>query len=127
MRRCPLFSLVVLAAVVSVPAVSCLSPTLPLPPPDAPSTIVAGTTEGTWEVYGSANPWSTVTVFNDNTGRGVVVEDRTGSGGYHVTLAGAECDTAWLKQDVDGIESAPTYFVLAPRDSSTPTDNPACH
>jgi hypothetical protein len=100
---------------------------LPLPPPDAPSTITAGVTAGTWEVFGDCDPGARVTVLNEKTGRGVVVEDRALSGSYHVTLEGAECDLAWVTEELNQEESAPTSFVLAPHQPSDPVDNPVCH
>ncbi|MFT3770802.1 MAG: hypothetical protein QM820_35715 [Minicystis sp.] len=91
MRRRLLFPVFVLAAALALPTASCLSPTLPLPPPEQPSTITAGV-DGTWDVFGACHPGAMVTVFNEKTGLGVVFEDRALSGSYHVTIAGAECD-----------------------------------
>jgi hypothetical protein len=58
---------------------------------------------------------------------GVVVEDRSASGHYVVTLAGTQCDLAWVQESVGGDESVPTTFVLAPHKPGDPTDNPLCH
>lgn len=124
MRRLPVLALISAFALV-VP--SCLSPTLPLPPPETPSTIHAGTTPGTWDVFGQCDPGAIITVFNDKTGRGVVVEDRDMTGSYHVLLEGTQCDAAWVKESLGAEESAPTSFVLATHDPGDPTDNPACH
>ncbi|APR78452.1 Hypothetical protein A7982_03799 [Minicystis rosea] len=125
MRRRSLFPVLALAAALSLS--SCLSPTLPLPPPEQPTTINAGTTPGTWEVFGNCNAGALVTVFNERTGEGVVVEDRALTGVYHVTIEGTECDLAWVKEDVESGETMRTSFVLAARKPGDPTDNPACH
>mgnify|MGYP001553928136 CR=1 FL=1 len=122
MRRRLLLPLLGLALAVS----SCLSPTLPLPPPDEPSAINAGATAGTWEVFGSCQAGALVTVFNEKTGHGVVVEDRAQSGSYHVTIEGAQCDLAWVTEQIGGDASAPTSFVLAARKPGDPRENPAC-
>ena len=116
---------VVLSLLSLVAVASCLSPTIPLPPPDAPSIITAGTTPGTWEVYGTCEPGATVTVVDEATNLGVVVINSAGS--YHVTLAGTKCDWAWVTQAIEGGEpSAPTYFQLAVTGLGTPDNNPAC-
>ena len=127
MRRRSFFAVLVLAAAVSLASSSCLSPTLPLPPPEQPTTITAGATPGTWEVFGNCNPGALVTVFNEKAGHGVVVEDRTLSGVYHVTIEATECDLAWVKEELGNDETTRTSFVLAARKSGDPTDNPACH
>jgi hypothetical protein len=121
-RRLLLF---VLASAVVAPA--CLSPTLPLPPPEQPSTITMGRDPNTWEVFGSCTPGARVLVINEKTGKGAVVDDLTESGSYHVTIQGAECDLAEVIEQTDEEVSAPTSFVLAPRMPGDPTDNPACH
>jgi hypothetical protein len=120
-------SLPVLVLAVASSLAGCLSPTLPLPPPEQPSIITAGVAAGTWDVRGDCTPGARVTVFNEKTGRGVVVEDRSGVGRYQVTLEGAECDLAWVEEEVDQELSAPTGFVLAKHLPGDPTDNPACH
>jgi hypothetical protein len=124
MRR---LHLPVLALAAALSLAGCLSPTLPLPPPDQPTIITAGATPGTWDVRGNCTVGARVTVFNEKTGRGVVVEDRGGSGSYQVTLEGAECDLAWVEEEVDQELSAPTGFVLAAHKPGDPSENPACH
>lgn len=131
MRRRLVLPILALASALALMAPACLSPTLPLPPPDQPSTITAGATPGTWEVFGSCREGALVTVMNEKTGQGVVVEDRARSGSYHVTIEGAECDVASVRETVlddEGAETtASTGFVLAARKPGDPTDNPACH
>jgi hypothetical protein len=127
MRRRLLLPVLALASSLALLASSCLSPTLPLPPPEQPDTINAGTTPGTWDVFGQCTPGALVTVFNEKTGKGVVVEDRSATGHYVVTLEGTQCDVAYVKEEISGDESAPTSFVLAPHKPGDPSDNPLCH
>jgi hypothetical protein len=124
--RLPLPVLLVVTAI-TLATSSCLSPTLPLPPPEQPDSIRAGTTPGTWQVSGSCDLGATVTVVNEVTGIGVVVEDRSDSGSYSVTLVGTQCDTATVRELFMGQESGPTGFTLAQRLPGDPTDNPLCH
>lgn len=127
MRRRLLLPVLALASALALLAPACLSPTLPLPPPEQPSTITAGATPGTWEVFGSCHEGALVTVFNERTSRGVVVDDRELTGRYHVTIEGTECDLAWVREEVGPNQSASTTFVLAARKPGDPTENPACH
>lgn len=105
---------------------SCLSPTLPLPPPDVPSDITAAA-PGVWEVSGTCTTGAIVTVFNEQTGRGVVIEDRARIGRYTVDIEGAECDLAWVKEDIGDETSATASFVLAAKVNGDPSDPPQCH
>lgn len=125
--RLPLPVLVVVTAI-TLATSSCLSPTLPLPPPEQPDDIRIGTTVGTWLVSGRCTAGATVLVINEKTGLGVIVEDRTQSGNYTVILAGAQCDLASVRESFsDGLEAGPTTFPLAARKPGDPTDNPLCH
>lgn len=124
-RRLPL-PILALAAVVSL-AASCLSPTIPLPPPEVPDVIKVGAVEGTWEVFGTCTKGAIVTVFNEKTGMGVIFEDRAQSGSYHVTIAGEQCDLAHVEEELGNDHSTSTNFVLAPHKPGDPTDNPLCH
>jgi len=124
--RLPLPVLLVVTAI-TLATSSCLSPTLPLPPPEQPDSIRVGTAPGTWQVSGSCDAGATVTVVNEATGIGVVVEDRSNSGSYSVTLVGAQCDLTTVRELFMGQESGPTTFPLAARAPGDPTDNPLCH
>ena len=125
--RLPHPVLVVITAI-TLATSSCLSPTLPLPPPEQPDNIQPGAPAGTWRVSGRCNAGATVLVINEKTGLGVIVEDRTQSGNYTVTLAGAQCDLASVRESFsDGLEAGPTTFTLAARMPGDPTDNPLCH
>jgi hypothetical protein len=129
MRYRSLLSVAALAALVSLAGASCLSPTLPLPPPDVPSSIIAGATPGTWEVIGDCEPGAEVMVVNNVTGQGVVTTDLHQTGTYHVELQGALCTWATVTEDVGGELSSGTQFQLAawaPGDPGDPTNNDAC-
>jgi len=63
-------------AVSLLAAAACLSPTLPLPPPEDPDTIQPSAEHsGYWRVSGECYTGAMVTLFNDRTRKGVVVED----------------------------------------------------
>jgi hypothetical protein len=109
---------------------SCLSPTLPLPPPDPPTLVAEDATTGEWQVEGDCIPGATVEVINNATRRGAVVEDIANSGIYTVVISGTECDVASVIQTVavDGNEeqSGATEFVLVPFSPSTRLDPNLC-
>jgi hypothetical protein len=124
MRRRSLLT-VALAGLVSMAASSCLSPTLPLPPPDHPNLIQAGTEPGTWVVAGDCPPNAFVTVVNQKTGRGEFTQI-TQDGHYQVTVDGAQCDFAkvFFVEGLDATEA--TGFDLAPFMRGDPQVNPLC-
>jgi hypothetical protein len=108
---------------------SCLSPTLPLPPPEEPDTITQGECDGAtcdWTIAGDCDPGARVTVVNDKLGIGLVMEDRGRTGRYQVTLPGVKCDRAYLLQEVDNETSATRNFVLEPVVGGVPTSGTAC-
>lgn len=127
MRRRPLLRVLASLALVALAAPSCLSPTLPLPPPEMPDAIRIGASANTWEVFGHCTRGAIVTVFNENAGVGAVFEDRDETGAYHVILEGAQCDVAHVEEEVGQERSASTTFVLAPREPGDPTESPLCH
>ena len=109
---------------------ACLSPTLPLPPPEAPDVIRPSTeTPGVWVISGDCTTGALVTVFNDRTRKGVVVEDTDQNGRYTVEIEAELCDLMLVSQEVatdEGFESSPTTsFVIEERDSTGVIDN-AC-
>lgn len=99
---------------------SCLSPTLPIPPPEQPDSIDMNK-DGTWSVSGSCEPGAIVTVFDTNTGEGRVVEDLANSGRYTVDIDANKCDTAWVTQVIGGDTSSETFFVVMPLLEGDPT------
>ena len=105
---------------------ACLSPTLPLPPPGEPESIQPADTEGEWVVSGTCVPGALVTVFNQETGRGAVVEDIDNSGRYSLVIDGTRCDAAWIAQETGEDASPHTVFVLQETTGSLPEDNGAC-
>jgi hypothetical protein len=128
MRRRALLN-VALAGLVAMATSSCLSPTLPLPPPApaAPDLIQAGTMPGTWLVIGRVPGDAVATVFNQTAGRGEVV--RVGANGqYTVTLVGQQCDlvNVFYVPDQDFEESEHTQFTLAPFMPGDSPENPLC-
>ncbi len=103
----------------------CLSPTLPIPPPDPPDSMHA-TAAGHWQVAGDCTPGARVTVLDARTGRGAVVEDLTRAGRYVVDLEAEACDPAWVMQEVDEERSGQTGFVIGARSRNAPVDAGAC-
>jgi hypothetical protein len=117
MRGRPLLALA-LAAAFTLVGTSCLSPTLPLPPPEADS--IVQTVDGRWTIAGSCNTGAIVTVFNQTQGQGMVIEDRDLTGRFVVKLQANLCDVGWIAQQVVGEEpSESAGFVVEPR---APTD-----
>ncbi|AKT41049.1 hypothetical protein [Chondromyces crocatus] len=122
MQRRAAFRLVALAVSLLAGA-ACLSPTLPLPPPEAPDTIrLSADNPDMWVISGSCYPGAMVTLFNDRTRQGVVIEDTDRNGRFSVTIAAERCDLVLISQEVvtdQGIESSPhNSFVIEERDST---------
>jgi hypothetical protein len=126
MRRRPLITLLALASALTCTAASCLSPTLPLPPPEV-NAISASATEGQWRISGSCVEGAIVTVFDDTSGEGVLMEDRSGFGHWVIDLSATQCDTVRIWQEVGGERSVSSKMVVAPWDGSGPADSPLCH
>ncbi len=121
MRRLP-FALVPLAIIAST--ASCLSPTLPLPPPDQPEAIFQDAS-GLWQISGTCVKGAFVTVFDTNTHRGQVFQDFAEAGTYHVAIPGQACDVVWVSQEMtEGDGSAPTEFLLEGFANGEPTGTP---
>jgi hypothetical protein len=90
---------------------ACLSPTLPLPPPEQPDGI-AQTEPGMWDVRGSNTPGSVVLVKNLNTGVIAGIEDKDADGRYLVHVEGDLCDAAEVYEIIGNDTSDSTFFVL---------------
>ena len=108
-------------AMLFVAASGCLSPTLPLPPPEAPTSVVQDTTVAgaagaatRWLVRGGATPGAVVLVRNTATGRIFGVEDVNHDGRYTVAVDATECDLAEVWELVGDITSERTGFIVAP-------------
>jgi hypothetical protein len=111
-----------LTAIASVFATSsCLSPTLPLPPPEVETSTQSMTDPTKWIVTGTCSPGALVTVLNDETGQGVVYEDRAESGHWLVEIEADRCDSAWASQERGNEESSRTGFIV----DEVTIDNPA--
>jgi hypothetical protein len=122
-RRHPLsFALAVAFALLGA---SCLSPTLPLPPPDVESIQDAGRMQ--WTIAGSCTPGAVVSVFNETTNKGVLVEDVDRSGKFVVTLTGDLCDLGWVSQVVGTETSVEEHFVLEPQSPNDTSASSDCH
>ncbi len=124
MQRRPFFSR--FAAAFLLGFVGCASPTIPLPPPGAPEGLFFDATTSEWTISGSCNAGALVTVFNEATGLGSVVEDRDQDGLYEVTIVATECDVAWVAQQVVQDISATNAFVIQAKVNGLPVDPAAC-
>jgi len=124
MRRRHLLPLA-LSAAFALLATSCLSPTLPLPPPDVES--VQSVDQRQWIIAGSCTPGAVVSVFNVAQNEGVLVEDLDLSGKFVVALPAKLCDRGWVSQ-VSGTEtSAEAPFVVEPYSFNDTSASSACH
>lgn len=90
-------------------AASCLSPTLPLPPPTDPS-VSATDTAGLVRLTGSVEPESQVTALNRVTN--LSYGQYTASGNYDFTIEAHDRDpiTFWYVRGT--VESPPIDFVI---------------
>ncbi|WP_437738501.1 hypothetical protein [Sorangium sp. So ce1335] len=80
---------------------ACLSPTLPLPPPEPADTMrPSAGAEGMWLISGNCTPGARVSVFNERTQRGVIEDDVDGNGRYHVEIEAELCDTLLVWQEL---------------------------
>lgn len=104
----------------------CLSPTLPLPPPEPPDTITPSALPGRFIVAGSCLRGAMVVVFDEVNGAGAVIEDRDADGRYEVELEADPCDLGWVEQRVGDDPAARTTFVIQERTLSGPKDPSAC-
>jgi len=126
-RRRGLLSIFLIALIAALLGSGCLSPTLPLPPPDVTSMHLSAEGEGVWAISGECIAGALVTVFNETTGEGAVIEDRAMTGKFTVFIKASACDLAWAKQD-QGSETSThsTSFVVQDVTGSAPTDPSAC-
>ena len=128
--RRSILRLLVFSAAAALATSSCLSPTLPLPPPEEPDTLKVETDDPTaWTVAGACSPGARVTVLNEATGRGAVYEDRDNAGRYSVQIEAEPCALGSVVQafadDPESL-SASTRFVFQGRSSAGLDDPSAC-
>lgn len=126
MRRRSLLPLGLIALLGALALPSCLSPTLPLPPPDV-ETVTESTEGGVWQISGTCSPGALVTVLNDETGAGVVFEDRNQTGQWFVELPAEQCDRAWAAQELGNDASGHSNFVVDTITSNQPNGTGACN
>ncbi|WP_437494898.1 hypothetical protein WME75_22585 [Sorangium sp. So ce1014] len=98
---------------------ACLSPTLPLPPPEPADTMrPSADREGVWQISGNCSPGARVSVFNERTQRGVIEDDTDRNGRYHLEIEAELCDVLRVWQELEGSgdeESAWQSFVVEER------------
>jgi hypothetical protein len=90
---------------------ACLSPTLPLPPPEEPSEIARAGTDGMWKIQGSCSAGAMVLIRNERTGVITGTED-THAALYAVEVAAVECDPATVFEVVDETMTSGTSFLV---------------
>ena len=91
---------------------ACLSPTLPLPPPEEPAHISQSLQTGEWEVRGRCTPGALVLVKNVDTGEVVGLEDRNEDGQYLIRIAADACASGEVNELLDDELSDTTGFVF---------------
>ncbi|KYF47794.1 hypothetical protein BE04_41620 [Sorangium cellulosum] len=98
---------------------ACLSPTLPLPPPEPADTMrPSADGEGVWQISGNCAPGARVSVFNERTQRGVIEDDTDRNGRYNLEIEAKLCDLLLVWQELEGNggeESAAQSFVVEER------------
>lgn len=105
--------LLLVAAIVAWIALgpACMSPTLPLPPPDAPDNIQQ-TAAGSWEIRGSCTAGARVLIKNEHTGSIVGFDDEGFGGRYLIVLPAEECDAATVSEVVGDEATVATSFIV---------------
>jgi hypothetical protein len=103
----------------------CLSPTLPLPPPEEPDTIAQGN-DGVWELRGDCLEGAEVIAINESTGRGAVFVDLKRSGRYSLLIEGDACDVAIISQVLSDEPSGEVRVVLHEVSGGLDVDPEAC-
>jgi hypothetical protein len=114
-----------LAAASALLGASCLSPTLPLPPPEVESIQQFGASQ--WTISGSCLPGAVVSVFNQSQNQGVLIEDTAQLGKFVATLKADECDVGWVSQVVGTETSGQTAFVVEVFSINDSGASSACH
>jgi hypothetical protein len=119
-------ALLLAACAVGLSVGACLSPTLPLPPPEEPETMRPNADGISWDIRGSCSLGAEVVVVNLSTGRGAVYVDQARLGRYGVTIEARACDVLTVKQSLGDETSGETRFVLEEREDGVSTDPAAC-
>ncbi len=101
---------------------ACLSPTLPLPPPEEPDGVaMSSTEEGVWDIRGSSTPGAVVLIKNVSTGIIAGTEDDDGDGRYFIRVEGDLCNGAEVQELIGNDTSDTTFFLLEPRVNGEPS------
>ncbi len=100
---------------------ACVSPTIPLPPPDAPLQISAAAQAGFWQLRGECLPGATVLVKNEATSLITGVEDSDRDGRYLITIQANACDVAELREIIGTTTSTSVAFLIEPTINGTPS------
>jgi hypothetical protein len=125
MRRCALLRALAVA-VLSVAPVACLSPTLPLPPPDI-ATIAQTSQADQWEISGDCTAGAIVTVLDQKTGLGAVYEDLPQTGFFSVVIEGTQCDVVEVwEEDANQDQSPTATYVLQATANGDPVNPTLC-
>jgi len=112
-------------AITALGLAGCLSPTLPLPPPEEPDSIQQGI-DGVWELRGDCLAGAEVIVVNERTGRGAVFVDLQQKGRYVVLIEGEPCDVAVISQSSGDEGSGEIRTVLREVEGGIDADPTAC-
>jgi hypothetical protein len=110
-------TLLLLAAACVLTSSGCLSPTIPLPPPDEPTITASNEPNKVWLAGAGATPGAFIVVFNDNPG--VPLAERV-SGAQIDAKGNWSClmrygmlgETASLQQEVKEERSNPRSFIV---------------
>jgi hypothetical protein len=102
--------LLTLAACACGLAGGCLSPTLPLPPPNPPD-VQATDTEGVYRLTGTVTANSHATAWNQNTDLSYGQQTQA-NGRYDFVIAGTEGDTVLFYYTLGTDQSQPIDFEL---------------
>lgn len=113
-RRALLYLLTPLAALCAQ-VVGCLSPTLPLPPPNAPDHITLSDPDQLlWDLRGTNTAGAVVIIENLETAEIFGFEDRDRAGKYLIQVSAQPCDRAEIYEIVGTTITPPKSFVIAP-------------
>jgi len=113
-----------MAGALMVGASACLSPTLPLPPPEAPDSVSESSVgDGVWDVRGVCTPGARVLVKNTETGVIAGRDDDDYDGHYLIPIQADLCDFAVVYELVDDNASDGTGFTIQPTVNGLPDDS----
>jgi hypothetical protein len=100
-----------LAGLAVVFGTGCLSPTLPLPPPNRPDTVEGPDAQGMVRISGTVHSNSLVYAFNAQNSQGVF-QRVGGNGRYNLTIAAQIGDEITLWYESEGETSPAIIFAI---------------